>query len=45
VRESLPGSVMAAVAALPAEPPDSERLFEHMVTWVRASSPTGIGAT
>ena len=45
VRDSLAGSVMAGVAALPAEPLDSERLFEQMVAWVSAHSPTGIAAT
>jgi thymidylate kinase len=33
-RDTLAGTVLAAVERLPAVPPDSARLFEHMVRWV-----------
>ncbi|HEX5869476.1 MAG TPA: hypothetical protein VFY65_03610 [Longimicrobium sp.] len=35
-RDALVDAVLAAVQALPPEPPDSMRLLEHMVDWVAA---------
>ncbi|HYR09263.1 MAG TPA: hypothetical protein VEQ60_15875, partial [Longimicrobium sp.] len=33
-RDALPDAVLAAVEALPSDPPDSARLFDHMARWV-----------
>lgn len=39
VRETLADQVLAAVAALPPDPPDSARLFDHIARWVATHDP------
>lgn len=38
-RDTLPDAVLAAVERLPPDPPNSMRLFYHMVDWVAANDP------
>jgi hypothetical protein len=38
-RDTLVDTVLAAVKSLPADPPDSMRLFAHMANWVAAHDP------
>lgn len=38
-RETLVDQVLAAVQALPPDPPDSARLFDHVARWVAAHEP------
>ena len=38
-RDTLVARVLVAIGRLPPDPPDSARLLEHMVAWVRAHAP------
>lgn len=44
-RAKLVGTVLAAVNRLPANPPDSMRLFEHMADWIATNAPFAADAS